>query len=70
MAVMITIPNPNGKGENLVLSEDEQIVLRINMTYTGGKAEEPITREMLLYIHGEVRADGNYNDMVHLVVKP
>lgn len=70
MAVTITIPNPNGKGEPIVITEDEQAVLRTTLTYTGGSVEEPIMREMVIYIHGEVKVDGNYNDMIHLVVKP
>ncbi len=69
MAVTITIPNPNGKGEPIVLNDEEQVILRLNATYSGGAEEEPIMRELILYLHGEVKADGLYNDMVHLVVR-
>lgn len=68
MPLSITIPNPNGKGEPVILHDDEQVVLRMNVSYTSTQ-KEPISREILVYLHGEEQPDGNCNGAINVVVK-
>ena len=68
MAVTITIARPDGKGEPIVMADEEMVTLRVNLLHTSSK-KDAVQREVLVYFHGEEAPNGDCNGMINTVVK-
>ena len=68
MAVTITIAHPSGKGEPIVMADEEMVTLRVNLLHTSSK-KDAVQREGLVYFHGEEAPNGDCNGMINTVVK-